>query len=98
MTPSNRTAKTRGGIIRKPAGTAPDVVRSSTSMPSEPDPAIELLTVTEAAQLLKISVTGVRRLQGRRVLSFIKVGGQIRFARGDLRAYLETRRVRSLGP
>ncbi len=66
-------------------------------MPGERNQAIELLTVAEAARLLKISVTGVRRLQQRRLLPFIKVGGQVRFAAEDLLTYLETRRVRSLG-
>ena len=57
----------------------------------------ELLTVAETAKFLKISVTGVRRLQQRRLMPFIKVGGSLRFARSDLRAYIARRRVESIG-
>jgi excisionase family DNA binding protein len=57
----------------------------------------ELLTVAEAAISLKISVTSVRRLQQRRLVPFIKVGGSVRFARSDLRAYVAKQRVESIG-
>jgi excisionase family DNA binding protein len=80
---------------RPPATRLPEQRRSLKSVPT--GPAIALLTVVEAAQLLKISVTSVRRLQERRVLAFIKVGGRVRFAQDDILAYLERRRVEPVG-
>jgi len=58
--------------------------------------AIELLTITEVAEILRISATGVRRLQQRRRLPFHKVGGSVRFAKSDVVAYLAKRRVESI--
>lgn len=56
----------------------------------------ELLTVAEAATTLKISKSGIRRLQQGRQLPFIKVGGSIRFAQGDLITYVAKHRVGTL--
>ena len=56
----------------------------------------ELLTIPETAEFLKISKTGVRRLQQKRLIPFIKVGGSIRFTKSDLVAYLQRRRVESI--
>lgn len=67
-------------------------------MANDHGPAPELLTVAEAAKMLRVSISGVRRLQRQRSLPFIKVGGSVRIARGDLTAYVEKRRVRSLAP
>lgn len=53
----------------------------------------ELLTIPEVAELLKISIRSVRRLQERRLLAFTKVGGLVRVARSDVAAYLARRRV-----
>jgi excisionase family DNA binding protein len=58
---------------------------------------IELLTIREVAELLKISASGVRRLQQERKLPFIKVGGSVRFAKPDIVSYLEKRRVNAIG-
>ena len=55
--------------------------------------AIELLTVKEVASLLKLSVPGVRELQAKRHLPFIKVGGAVRFERRDIVEYLKLRKV-----
>jgi excisionase family DNA binding protein len=71
--------------------------RSLKPVPIGTSPDIELLTVIEAARQLKISVTSVRRLQERRVIAFIKVGGRVRFAKNDILAYLEMRRVKPIG-
>jgi len=60
-------------------------------------PASGLLTIPDVAELLKISIPTVRRLQQHRQLPFIKVGGCVRFNRSDIAAYLEKRRVRSIG-
>jgi excisionase family DNA binding protein len=65
-------------------------------MSIEPRPALELLTIPEVAKLLKISASGVRRLQQARQLPFIKVGGSVRFSRRDIVSYLEARRVGSI--
>jgi excisionase family DNA binding protein len=56
-------------------------------------PASELLTIPEVAAFLKISVPSVRRLQQRRHIPFVKVGGCVRFMGADVAAYLDKRRV-----
>jgi excisionase family DNA binding protein len=65
-------------------------------MSIESTPPIELLTIPEVAKVLKISESGVRRLQQARHLPFIKVGGSIRFYKEDIMSYLEQRRVDSI--
>jgi excisionase family DNA binding protein len=59
-------------------------------------PTIELLTIPEVARLLKISVSGVRRLQQQRHIPFIKIGGSVRFAKNDIMSYLKKNRVESI--
>lgn len=66
---------------------------SLTDTSIDPDPSLGLLTIPDVATLLKISVSSVRRLQQCREIPFRKIGGSIRFARGDIAAYLEKRRV-----
>jgi excisionase family DNA binding protein len=75
----------------------PSLYCSLTAMPTDRDPAIELLTIAEAAGLLTISVPGMRRLQQQRQIPFIKVGGSVRFSKSDLVSYLKKRRVESIG-
>jgi excisionase family DNA binding protein len=65
-------------------------------MSIDADPASGLLTIPDVAELLKISVPTVRRLQQQRKMPFIKVGGCVRFTRGDIAAYLEKRRIHSI--
>ena len=65
--------------------------------PSDSNRAIELLTIPEVAELFRVSVSEIRRLQYARKLPFIKVGGSVRFAKSDLMAYLAKRRVESIG-
>jgi len=60
---------------------------------SSGSPPLELLTVAETASFLRVSITGIRRLQQARHLPFFKVGGSLRFAKSDLLAYLQKRRV-----
>jgi excisionase family DNA binding protein len=52
-----------------------------------------LLTTADAAEILGISVSGVRRLMGRGDLPAVKVGGSVRFRRVDLETFMETRRT-----
>jgi|GEM_PF-489570 len=65
--------------------------------PNEPDSNLQLLTVSEVARFLKISKTGVRRLQQQRRIPFLKIGGSIRFAKSDIAEYLARSRVESVG-
>ena len=74
--------------------TEPVVVFDKTS--SNSDPVVQLLTIRQTAELLRISASGVRRLQEKRLIAFIKVGGSVRFAVSDIVSYLEKRRVRPI--
>lgn len=60
-------------------------------------PELDLLTIPEVADLLKVSIPTVRRLQGQHLIPFIKVGGSVRFIRGDVVAYVQQERVESIG-
>ena len=57
---------------------------------------IELLAVKDVADLLKVSIPTVRRLQQGRHIPFIKVGGAVRFAKSDLIEYLKKVRVEAI--
>ena len=57
---------------------------------------VELLTIAEVAELLKVSVPTVRRLQQQRQIAFHKVKGSVRFTRSDIASYLEKRRVSTI--
>lgn len=57
-----------------------------TSLPEEFP---ELLTVTEAAKLLRVSVSVMYRLKDSRALPVYRVSSSIRFKRSDLLDYLE---------
>ncbi|MGD1083037.1 MAG: helix-turn-helix domain-containing protein [Candidatus Sulfotelmatobacter sp.] len=65
-------------------------------MSIELSPTVELLTIAEVAELLKVSVPTVRRLQQQRQIAFHKVKGSIRFARSDVASYLEKQRVSTI--
>jgi len=56
-----------------------------------------LLTITDVARLLAISVSGVRRLQQGRDIPFIKVRGSVRFFEEDVISYLRRQRVEHIG-
>ena len=56
----------------------------------------ELLTVKETAKLLQLSESKVRDLQSARQLTFIKVGGAVRFDRRDILEYLKRRKVHAV--
>ena len=57
---------------------------------------IELLTVKQVAKLLQLSASSVRDLQARRQISFIKVGGALRFEKRDIIEYLKRRKVAAM--
>jgi excisionase family DNA binding protein len=65
-------------------------------MSTETRPELELLTIAEVAEFLKLSIPTVRRLQQQRHVAFVKVGGSIRFTKSDIMSYLEKRRVSSV--
>ena len=62
----------------------------------EQDSAIQLLTIKEVAELLKVSPTFVRRLQQGRHIPFLKIGGSVRFSKNDIVEYLKKARVESI--
>jgi excisionase family DNA binding protein len=94
MLPSPRTER---DTLMAPIGTADRGLSSDiTNKPTGASP-VELLTIPEVARLLKISVPGVRRLQQRRLIPFLKIGGSVRFQKNDLFEYLERRRVNRIG-
>ncbi|MEH2480604.1 excisionase family DNA binding protein [Nitrobacteraceae bacterium AZCC 2146] len=66
-------------------------------MPTNSSQTMELLTIAEVAEFLKISESTVRRLQQRRLIPFFKVGGSVRFVKSDLVSYLEKQRVETIG-
>ena len=57
---------------------------------------LELLTINEVAEFLKVSPTSVRRLQQGRQLPFIKVGGSVRFDKSDIINFLKKQRVEAI--
>ena len=57
---------------------------------------IELLTIKEVAELLRVSPQSVRRLQQGRHLPFIKVGGSVRFDKSDIINFLKKQRVEAI--
>ena len=60
------------------------------------EPLAELLTISEVAELLRVSVSSVRRLQQQRLIPFYKVGGSVRLNRHDVFAYLAKQRVKPI--
>jgi excisionase family DNA binding protein len=66
-------------------------------MSIDADPIEGLLTIPDVAAILNISIPTVRLLQQQRKLPFVKVGGSIRFERGDIASYVAARRVRAIG-
>ncbi len=65
-------------------------------MPTVASQTLELLTIEEVAELLKVSVSTVRRLQEQRALPFLKVGNSVRFFIHDILSYLQKQRVASI--
>lgn len=82
--------------MKAPVGNTDSALLFDTK-PAPSIPVVELLTTPEAAQLLAVSVPTMRRLQQRRAIPFIKVGGSVRFDKRDLVSYVERNRVTSVG-
>ena len=61
-----------------------------------PEKEDELLTVDQAAKVLSISVSSMRRLQQERWMPFYKIGRSVRFSRKDIAAYVANRRVEAI--
>jgi excisionase family DNA binding protein len=57
---------------------------------------IDLWTIADVADWLKISISGVRRLQHARKIPFVKVGGSIRFFKSDVVTFLRKRRLEAI--
>ena len=67
--------------------------RSATDYESSRD---ELLSTRQAARVLAISASGMRRLQQNRRIRFIKIGRSVRFSRKDLDAYIAGGRIEAI--
>ena len=55
-----------------------------------------MLTRDELARYFRISKTGVYRLVEKRQIPFYRVGGSLRFAKNDVMAYLNGKRIESV--
>jgi len=71
--------------------------KTSQFLDNKPTGSTGLLSIAEAAKLLGVSASGMRRLQQERRIPFFKVGRRVRFAGTDLAAYLAKSRVESVG-
>lgn len=57
---------------------------------------VELLLLTEVAECLRVSPTTIYRLTEKRELPFVRIGGQLRFLKNDVLAYLAGQRIASV--
>jgi excisionase family DNA binding protein len=87
---NRRKHKQEVGTIKASIGDTDDVLLFDNNLGDFSSP---LLTLSEVAEFLKISVTGVRRLQQQRHIPFLKVGGSVRFLKEDLIFYLRKQRM-----
>jgi excisionase family DNA binding protein len=65
-------------------------------MSTDPRGAAPLLTISDVADLLNVSISSVRRLQQARRLRFFKVGRNVRFSKQDVDVYLDARHVETV--
>jgi excisionase family DNA binding protein len=75
----------------------PNLYRTLTRMTIDLSSTIELLTIDEVADFLRVSQMTVRRLQQGRKLPFLKVSGVIRFSKADILEYLGKQRIEAIG-
>lgn len=66
-------------------------------MSVDSNPTLELLTLAEVAEFFRISESTVRRLQQQRRIPFFKIGGSVRFTKGDVVSYVDRALVESIG-
>lgn len=57
----------------------------------------DMFTSAEAAELLGVSISTMRRLQRGRRVPFFKIGHCVRYRRGDLVAYMSKYRIEAVG-
>ena len=67
---------------------------SASEHAGEPDTLTELLTLSEVAALLQVSLKTVRRLVANRRLPHFRVGRVLRFDPADVSRWLTARKVR----
>jgi excisionase family DNA binding protein len=82
----SHTNRYNGPMINRSHGDPQDAMGSFSE--------IELMTIKEVAEFLKVSVSMVRRLQQGRKIAFIKVGGSIRFNKPDVVQYLRQQTIK----
>ena len=61
------------------------------------DPQNELLTLPEAAKVLRVKVSTLRAWRAQRRLPFHKVGGKILLKRGDIQHFIDASKVPARG-
>ena len=92
-----RTKNRRNSAMLKVPVGYPDPALLLDNKLTDSDPVVKLLTVSETARLLTVSVPTVRRLQQRRIIPFVKIGGSVRFDKSDLVSYIERNRIEPIG-
>ena len=65
-------------------------------MSSHRPPAVQLLTVEEAAKRMSTSVRFIRRLIAERRIEFVKVGRHVRISEPALAAFINAGRVQAM--
>lgn len=63
--------------------------------PDPEEPPRRLMTVSEVADLLRLSPKGVYSLVERRCIPFVRISNRLRFSRRDVISWLEENRVPS---
>jgi excisionase family DNA binding protein len=89
--PTDPTNKAAGPIGSSMRGEERMEVRKRDGHP--PDVAPRVLTISEAAAYLNVTVRFMRRLVDERRIAFVKVGKFVRFERADLDAFIQAGRV-----
>ena len=56
----------------------------------------DLLTLQEVADFFRVSKTTIYRMVQSRIVPFYKIGGNLRFKKGEMLEYLESQRVRPI--
>lgn len=59
------------------------------------DPFIEFYSSKQVSEMLQMSMRTLQRLRGNREITYLRVGGRIRYRKGDITQYLQTHKVRT---